>query len=129
MTEWGIYSPDCHLFFLFLLGDSPNSEKEHSGFELARLVAQRIPNGHGLLFRLIANKHLHRPRPLFLSRNRSRSITFLRSITSKLCMVSALNADFLIILWHKFPACHNFIHIQHAIFASVNCDNGHIRSR
>jgi len=41
MTEWGIYSPDCHLFFLFLLGDSPNSEKEHSGFELARLVAQR----------------------------------------------------------------------------------------
>lgn len=64
MTEWGIYSPDCHLFFLFLLGDSPtarrsaadsewawlfiilimrqpNSEKERSGFELARLVAQR----------------------------------------------------------------------------------------
>ena len=41
MTEWGIYSPDCHLFFLFLLGDSPNSEKEHSGFELARLAAQR----------------------------------------------------------------------------------------
>jgi len=39
MTEWGIYSPDCHLFFLFLLGDSPNSEKEHSGFELARLAA------------------------------------------------------------------------------------------
>lgn len=61
MTEWGIYSPDCHLFFLFLLGDSPNSEKEHSGFELARLVAQRIPNGIGSLFRLIANKHLHRP--------------------------------------------------------------------
>ena len=39
MTEWGIYSPDCHLFFLFLLGDSPNSEKEHSGFELARSAA------------------------------------------------------------------------------------------
>ena len=41
MTEWGIYSPDCHLFFLFLLGDSPNNEKKRSGFELARLVAQR----------------------------------------------------------------------------------------
>jgi hypothetical protein len=39
MTEWGIYSPDCHLFFLFLLGDSPNSEKKRSGFELARLAA------------------------------------------------------------------------------------------
>ena len=55
MTEWGIYSPDCHLFFLFLLGDSPNSEKEHSGFELARLVAQRIPNGHGFSLSLLGD--------------------------------------------------------------------------
>lgn len=55
MTEWGIYSPDCHLFFLFLLGDSPNSEKEHSGFELARLAAQRIPNGHGFSLFLLCD--------------------------------------------------------------------------
>jgi len=27
MTEWGIYSPDCHLFFLFLLGDSPTARR------------------------------------------------------------------------------------------------------
>lgn len=48
-------------FLFILIGRQPNSEKERSGFELARLAAQRIPNGHGLLFRLIANKHLHRP--------------------------------------------------------------------
>ena len=56
MTEWGIYSPDCHLFFLFLLGDSPNSEKERSGFELARLVAQRDNTcpAHLILFLILS---------------------------------------------------------------------------
>ena len=56
MTEWGIYSPDCHLFFLFLLGDSPNSEKEHSAFELARLVAQRDNTcpAHLILFLILS---------------------------------------------------------------------------
>ena len=48
-------------FLFILIGRQPNSEKKRSGFELARLVAQRIPNGIGSLFRLIANKHLHRP--------------------------------------------------------------------
>ena len=37
-------------FLFILIGRQPDSEKERSGFELARLVAQRIPNGHGFSF-------------------------------------------------------------------------------
>lgn len=42
-------------FLFILIGRQPNSEKERSGFELARLVAQRIPNGHGLLLDLLGD--------------------------------------------------------------------------
>lgn len=42
-------------FLFILIGRQPNSEKKRSGFELARLAAQRIPNGHGLLLDLLGD--------------------------------------------------------------------------
>ena len=42
-------------FLFILIGRQPNSEKERSGFELARLVAQRIPNGHGFSLSLLCD--------------------------------------------------------------------------
>ena len=42
-------------FLIRLIGRQPNSEKKRSGFELARLAAQRIPNGHGLLLDLLGD--------------------------------------------------------------------------
>ena len=42
-------------FLFILIGRQPNSKKKRSGFELARLVAQRIPNGHGLLLDLLGD--------------------------------------------------------------------------
>lgn len=48
MTEWGIYSPDCHLFFLFLLGDSPTARR--SAADSSWLGLQRSGFRMGMAF-------------------------------------------------------------------------------
>lgn len=65
MTEWGIYSPDCHLFFLFLLGDSPTARRSAADSSWLGLQRSGFRMGMASLYSYWATAHSEKKRSAF----------------------------------------------------------------